>query len=177
MAAALGGTQSLHTNSMDETLALPSEKAAQIALRTQQLLAYETGVANTIDPLAGSYYVEHLTSKLEEEAEAYFRKIEDLGGVIKAIDLGEELHEGALHLPVRAGPGINPPCADRVEFVDEDDTGLLFLGELEDLPDHPRPLADVLLNQLRPDDADEGGVRLSGNGLGRQRLSGAWGSV
>jgi methylmalonyl-CoA mutase N-terminal domain/subunit len=88
MAAALGGTQSLHTNSMDETLALPSEKAVQIALRTQQILAHETGVANTIDPLAGSYYVEHLTSQLEEEAEAYFKKIESLGGVVKALDTG-----------------------------------------------------------------------------------------
>ncbi len=88
MSGVLGGTQSLHTNSMDETLALPSEKAVQIALRTQQLLAYETGVANTIDPLAGSYYIEHLTDKLEEEAEAYFEKIDDLGGVVKAIDLG-----------------------------------------------------------------------------------------
>jgi len=88
MAAALGGTQSLHTNSMDETLALPTEKAVQIALRTQQILACETGVTNTIDPLAGSYYVEHLTNKLEEEAEEYFRKIEDFGGVVKAIDHG-----------------------------------------------------------------------------------------
>jgi len=88
MAAALGGTQSLHTNSMDETLALPTEKAVQIALRTQQILAYETGVTNTIDPLAGSYYVEYLTNKLEEEAEAYFKKIDDLGGVIKAIEAG-----------------------------------------------------------------------------------------
>ena len=88
MAAALGGTQSLHTNSMDETLALPSEKAVQIALRTQQILAHETGVANTIDPLAGSYYVEHLTSQLEAEAEAYFKKIESLGGVVKALDGG-----------------------------------------------------------------------------------------
>jgi methylmalonyl-CoA mutase N-terminal domain/subunit len=88
MAAAIGGTQSLHTNSLDETLALPSEKAVQIALRTQQILAHETGVTNTIDPLAGSYYVEYLTNKLEEEAEEYFRKIDDLGGVVKAIDLG-----------------------------------------------------------------------------------------
>jgi methylmalonyl-CoA mutase N-terminal domain/subunit len=88
MAAALGGTQSLHTNSMDETLALPSEKAVQIALRTQQILAHEVGVTNTIDPLAGSYYVEYLTNKLEEEGEEYFRKIEDLGGVTKAIDMG-----------------------------------------------------------------------------------------
>ena len=88
MAAALGGTQSLHTNSMDETLALPSEKAVQIALRTQQILARETGVANTIDPLAGSYYVEALTDKLEAEAEAYFKKIESLGGVVKALEMG-----------------------------------------------------------------------------------------
>jgi methylmalonyl-CoA mutase N-terminal domain/subunit len=88
MAAAIGGTQSLHTNSMDETLALPTEKAVQIALRTQQILAHETGVANTIDPLAGSYYVEHLTNELEAEAREYFRKVEDLGGVVKAIDLG-----------------------------------------------------------------------------------------
>ncbi len=88
MAAALGGTQSLHTNSMDETLALPTEKAVQIALRTQQILAHETGITNTIDPLAGSYYVEYLTNRLEQEAEEYFRKIEDLGGVVKAIDHG-----------------------------------------------------------------------------------------
>jgi methylmalonyl-CoA mutase N-terminal domain/subunit len=88
MAAALGGTQSLHTNSMDETLALPTEKAVQIALRTQQIMACETGVTDTIDPLAGSYYVEYLTNKLEEEAEEYFRKIDDFGGVVKAIDHG-----------------------------------------------------------------------------------------
>jgi methylmalonyl-CoA mutase N-terminal domain/subunit len=88
MAAAIGGTQSLHTNSLDETLALPSEKAVQIALRTQQILAHETGVTNTIDPLAGSYFVEYLTNKLEEETYEYFRKIEDLGGVVKAIDMG-----------------------------------------------------------------------------------------
>lgn len=85
LAAVLGGTQSLHTNSMDEVLALPTEKAVQIALRTQQVLAYETGVVNTIDPLAGSYYVETLTNQMEEGAEAYFRKIEELGGVLGAI--------------------------------------------------------------------------------------------
>jgi methylmalonyl-CoA mutase N-terminal domain/subunit len=73
---------------MDETLALPSEKAAEIALRTQQLIAYETGVANVIDPLGGSWYVESLTSKLEEEAELYFEQIDELGGVIPAIELG-----------------------------------------------------------------------------------------
>ncbi len=88
LAGVLGGTQSLHTNSMDETMALPSEKAVLIALRTQQIIAYESGVANTIDPLAGSYYVEYLTNKMEEEAEEYFDKIDALGGVLKAIDKG-----------------------------------------------------------------------------------------
>ncbi len=88
LAAVLGGTQSLHTNSMDETLALPSEKAVKIALRTQQILAYETGVPYTIDPLGGSYYVEQLTNKMEEQAEEYFRKIEQLGGVVAGIQMG-----------------------------------------------------------------------------------------
>ena len=88
LAAVMGGTQSLHTNSMDETHALPSAKAAKIALRTQQIIAYESGVTNTIDPLAGSYFVESLTNKLEEQAEAYFEKIEALGGVVKAIEKG-----------------------------------------------------------------------------------------
>jgi methylmalonyl-CoA mutase N-terminal domain/subunit len=86
LAAVLGGTQSLHTNSMDETLALPSEKAVKIALRTQQVLAYETGIPNTIDPLGGSYFIEDLTDKMEQQAEDYFRKIDDLGGVIPAIE-------------------------------------------------------------------------------------------
>ncbi|GAB4323297.1 MAG: methylmalonyl-CoA mutase family protein [Candidatus Zixiibacteriota bacterium] len=88
MAAALGGTQSLHTNSMDETLALPSEKAALIALRTQQLIAYESGITNTIDPLAGSYFVESLTKQTEEEAEKIFEEIERRGGVLAAIEQG-----------------------------------------------------------------------------------------
>jgi methylmalonyl-CoA mutase N-terminal domain/subunit len=81
----LGGTQSLHTNSYDEALALPSEEAVRIALRTQQVIAHETGVANTIDPLGGSYYVEELTNKLEAEAYDYFDRIRKLGGVIPAI--------------------------------------------------------------------------------------------
>lgn len=88
LSGVLGGTQSLHTNSMDETLALPSEKAAEIALRTQQLIAYETGATNVIDPLGGSWYIESLTNKLEEEAELYFNQIDELGGVIPAIELG-----------------------------------------------------------------------------------------
>ncbi len=85
LAAVLGGTQSLHTNSFDEALCLPTEKAAKIALRTQQIIANESGAADTVDPLAGSYYVEWLTNKMEEEAEIYFEKIKALGGVIPAI--------------------------------------------------------------------------------------------
>ncbi len=99
MAAVLGGTQSLHTNSMDETLALPSEKAVRIALRTQQILAYETGVPNTIDPLAGSYYVETLTDELETEAEEIFRQVDEIGGVVPGIESGwfqRQIAESAL---------------------------------------------------------------------------------
>ncbi|HET6402588.1 MAG TPA: methylmalonyl-CoA mutase family protein [Candidatus Kapabacteria bacterium] len=88
LAGVLGGTQSLHTNSMDETLALPSEKAVKIALRTQQILAYETGVINTIDPLGGSYFIESETDRLEREANVYFDQIDALGGVIPAIEAG-----------------------------------------------------------------------------------------
>ncbi|MGC8488832.1 MAG: acyl-CoA mutase large subunit family protein [Clostridia bacterium] len=88
MAAVLGGTQSLHTNSMDEVLSLPTEKAVKVALRTQQILAYETGVANTVDPLGGSYFIESLTDRLEEEAEHYFQQIDEMGGVLKGIDNG-----------------------------------------------------------------------------------------
>ena len=86
LAAVLGGTQSLHTNSMDEVLSLPTEKSVQIALRTQQIVAFETGAANVIDPLAGSYFVEALTNKMEEEAEKVFAEIDRRGGVLSAID-------------------------------------------------------------------------------------------
>lgn len=88
LAAVLGGTQSLHTNSMDEALALPSEKAVRVALRTQQILAYESNVGETIDPLAGSYYVENLTGKIEDEALRYIEKIDKMGGMMKAIEKG-----------------------------------------------------------------------------------------
>jgi methylmalonyl-CoA mutase N-terminal domain/subunit len=88
LAAVLGGTQSLHTNSLDETYALPSEEAVTIALRTQQIIGYESGAANTIDPLGGSYFVETLTREMEEEAKAYIRRIDDMGGMVRAIELG-----------------------------------------------------------------------------------------
>jgi methylmalonyl-CoA mutase, N-terminal domain len=88
MAAVLGGTQSLHTNSMDEVLALPSEKSVEIALRTQQVLAYETNVTNVVDPLGGSYFVEALTAEMERQVESYFTQIAEYGGVIEAIEAG-----------------------------------------------------------------------------------------
>ena len=88
LAAVLGGTQSLHTNSMDEALSLPTEQAARIALRTQQVIAYESGVADTVDPFAGSYAVEELTTKLEKAAVDYIQKIDDLGGMLRAIEIG-----------------------------------------------------------------------------------------
>ena len=100
IAAVFGGAQSLHTNSMDETIALPSEKAAEIALRTQQLIAYETGVANVADPLGGSWLIESLTDQLEHEAEEYFEESERLGGVIQAIEKGyfqREIARSAKH--------------------------------------------------------------------------------
>ena len=88
LAAVLGGTQSLHTNSMDEALCLPSEEAVQIALRTQQLIAYETNVSDTVDPLGGSYYIESLTNQIVQRAEEYIKKIDEMGGAVKAIEKG-----------------------------------------------------------------------------------------
>jgi len=93
LAAVLGGTQSLHTNSMDETIALPSEKAAEIALRTQQLIAYETGVANVVDPLGGSWFIEKLTDEIEEKTENYLTEINNLGGVVSSIEQGYQQRE------------------------------------------------------------------------------------
>jgi methylmalonyl-CoA mutase N-terminal domain/subunit len=106
LAAVLGGTQSLHTNSLDEVLALPSDEAVEIALRTQQIIGYETGAANVIDPLGGSWYVESLTDKIEEEAEAYFARIDDMGkgsildGMLAGIEEGyfqKEIADAAFH--------------------------------------------------------------------------------
>jgi methylmalonyl-CoA mutase N-terminal domain/subunit len=98
LSAVLGGTQSLHTNAMDEALGLPTEAAARLALRTQQVIAHETGVADTVDPLAGSYFVEALTDAVEREARAYLEKIDAMGGAVRAIERGfqqREIHEAA----------------------------------------------------------------------------------
>ena len=132
LAGVLGGTQSLHTNSMDETLALPSAKAAEIALRTQQIVAYESGVANPIDPLAGSFFVEALTDRLEKEAESYFERIEQLGGVIPAIEEGyfqREIARSAyefqkkLESNKRIMVGVN-------DFINEDEDSTIPLLEI-----------------------------------------------
>ena len=123
LAAVLGGTQSLHTNSRDEALALPTQDSVKIALRTQQIIAHESGVANTIDPLAGSYYVESLTDQIEKEAEEYIRKIDAMGGMINAIEEGyvqTEIQKAAyqfhqeLERKERIVVGVN-------KFVDEND--------------------------------------------------------
>jgi methylmalonyl-CoA mutase N-terminal domain/subunit len=111
LAAVLGGTQSLHTNSFDEALALPTEHAAKVALRTQQIIGYETGVTSTVDPLAGSYFVESLTSELERLAQAYLDRIDALGGAVAAIERGfyqDEIHEAAYRIQrgVEAGERV-----------------------------------------------------------------------
>ena len=127
LAAVLGGTQSLHTNAMDEVLALPTDRAARIALRTQQLLAYETGVANTIDPLGGSYFIESLTDEMERQAEAYFKRIDEIGGVIPAIETGffqREIADAAfryqkeLEQKRRIVVGVNDFVVDEEEPID-----------------------------------------------------------
>jgi methylmalonyl-CoA mutase N-terminal domain/subunit len=121
LAAVLGGTQSLHTNSMDEALALPSEYAVKVALRTQQLIAHESGAANTVDPLAGSYFVEAMTNRMEQETYDYFRQIEAVGGIIPAIEKGffqREIAEAAYRYQMeidthqRAIVGINEYTED-----------------------------------------------------------------
>jgi len=135
LAAILGGTQSLHTNSMDEALALPSEKAVRIALRTQQILAHESGVANTIDPVGGSYFIEALTNQMEEECYKYFDKIDALGGVIPAIERGffqKEIANAAyqyqkeIEKKKRTIVGVNDYVLDehlRIELLEMDPEG------------------------------------------------------
>ncbi|HYB45255.1 MAG TPA: methylmalonyl-CoA mutase family protein, partial [Nitrososphaerales archaeon] len=108
LAAVLGGTQSLHTNSYDEAWALPTEEAVQVALRTQQIIAEETGIPSVIDPLGGSYYVEWLTEQMEEEAYRYFDRIESAGGILRAIETGflqREIAENSYRLSKRVEEG------------------------------------------------------------------------
>ncbi|HEY5440125.1 MAG TPA: methylmalonyl-CoA mutase family protein [Gemmatimonadaceae bacterium] len=164
LAAVLGGTQSLHTNSMDETLALPTEHAVQVALRTQQVLAFETGIPNVMDPLGGSYYVESLTDQLEAEAESMFAEIETVGGVVEGLEQGwfqRKIHESAarqqweIEQHRRVIVGVN-------EFVSDGDAldiPLLRIGEEVDREQRTRlakvraerdqVLCDARLDKLR----------------------------
>jgi methylmalonyl-CoA mutase N-terminal domain/subunit len=134
MAAVLGGTQSLHTNSMDETLALPTEKSVRLALRTQQVLAYETGVPNTIDPLAGSYFVEATTDRLEREAEEIFEEIDRIGSVVRGIEAGYFQREIALSAQrqqqaVESGEQITVGVNAFTEGNEDSDIEILRIGD------------------------------------------------
>ena len=159
LAAVLGGTQSLHTNSMDETLALPSEKAAEIALRTQQLIAFETGVANVADPLGGSWYVEELTNQIESKAEKYFQEIEDLGGVIPAIE------KGYFQLEIAQAASDYQQKIDKKEFIHVGVNEFVQENEEIEIPileignDAEKLQKDALI-QLRSD-RDENSVQLA----------------
>jgi len=146
LAAALAGAQSLHTNSLDETLALPTEDAVKLALRTQQVLAYETGIANVIDPLGGSYYVEALTNRMEAEAEAIFQEIQRFGGVVKGIEQGwfqRQIHQSSMRFQHeveqkrRIIVGVN-------EFTDSDESELEILKVSDEAERHQtRRLAEL----------------------------------
>lgn len=146
LAAVLGGAQSLHTNSLDETLALPTEESVKLALRTQQILAYETGVANVADPLGGSYFVEAMTDRMEREAEDLFEEIEQVGGVVKGIESGwfqQQISRSAMRLQHeleqkrRIVVGVN-------EFVDDrhDEVDILKVSDDADLTQRQR-LTDI----------------------------------
>jgi methylmalonyl-CoA mutase N-terminal domain/subunit len=163
LAAVLGGTQSLHTNSMDEALALPSEKAVTIALRTQQVIAEESGAANTIDPLAGSFFIEALTDRMEAEANAYFKRIEALGGVIPALEAGfmqREIAEAAFRFQQEIDRGLRTIVGVNDFLADEP----ISIPILEmDPQGYDRQIAR--LNQVRSD-RDNGQVQTT---LGRLR--------
>jgi methylmalonyl-CoA mutase N-terminal domain/subunit len=131
MAAVLGGCQSLHTNSMDETLALPSEHAATLALRTQQVLAHETGVTNTVDPLGGSYFVETFTQQMKDEAHAYFRAIEEQDGMIAAIDNGYFRRQ------------IADAAFAQQKAIDSCDKLIVGVNAFEQPDDQPLPIMEV----------------------------------
>jgi methylmalonyl-CoA mutase N-terminal domain/subunit len=154
LAAVLGGTQSLHTNSMDETLALPTEKSVRIALRTQQIAAYETGVANTIDPLAGSYFVEATTNRLEREAEEIFEEIERLGGVVQGLEMGYFQREIALaadqqQREIESGERVIVGVNGFTEGGGDSDIDILRIGDAPEKRQHQR-LAEL---RAKRDDA------------------------
>ncbi len=137
MAAVLGGTQSLHTNSMDETLALPSEQAVKIALRTQQIIAHETGVTRSVDPLGGSWFIEKLTNEMEAKANAIFDQIDAMGGVLRAIDRGyfrRAIAESAMRENQRTESG-ELKIVGVTDFVEEDNERVALLEIGQDIED------------------------------------------
>ncbi len=173
LAAVLGGTQSLHTNSMDETLALPSEKAVKIALRTQQILAYETGVINTVDPLGGSYFIESETDRLEREANVYFDQIDALGGVIPAIEAGffqREIADAAYRYQLELDRkekfivGVN----DFVELNEKITIPILQISPQVEI-DQKRKLAEVKANRSQAD-VDDSIEEIRAAGFGHTNL-------
>ena len=124
LAGVLGGTQSLHTNSFDEALALPTEEAVRVALRTQQVIAHETGVTNTADPLGGSYFVERLTDEIEAAAYEYFARIDELGGMVEAIKRGfpqREIADAAFRYQREVDSGSGSSSASTTSALDEDE--------------------------------------------------------
>jgi methylmalonyl-CoA mutase N-terminal domain/subunit len=134
MAAVFGGCQSLHTNAKDEALALPTEASAKLALRTQQVIAYESGIAETVDALAGSYYVEYLTDSIESKVNEYLEKIESMGGAVKCIELGyqqEEIAKSAYEYEKQIESnqkiivGVN-------EFIEKDDDAKISLLQIDE---------------------------------------------
>jgi methylmalonyl-CoA mutase N-terminal domain/subunit len=154
LAAVLGGTQSLHTNALDETLALPTEHAVRIALRTQQILAHETGVPNTIDPLAGSYFVESLTDELEREAEEIFGQIDDLGGVVPGIESGYfqgRIADSARRFQDEVDAGLRTIVGVNA-FTEEEETPLEILRIDESAADTQRRRLETL--RARRDDGE-----------------------
>ena len=134
LAAVLGGTQSLHTNSFDEALSLPTEKAVKVALRTQQVIAHESGVADTVDPLGGSYFVESLTTELEERAWEYIDKVDGMGGAVQAIEQGfyqDEIHESAFRIHRAVESGERPVVGVNVYADVDDETEIQVIDEEE----------------------------------------------
>ena len=134
LAAVLGGTQSLHTNSFDEALSLPTEKAVKVALRTQQVIANESGVADTVDPLGGSYFVESLTTELEERAWEYIDKVDGMGGAVQAIEQGfyqDEIHESAFRIHRAVESGERPVVGVNVYADVDDETEIQVIDEEE----------------------------------------------
>jgi methylmalonyl-CoA mutase N-terminal domain/subunit len=135
LAAVLGGAQSLHCDGYDEALALPTERAALIALRTQQIIAHETGATNTVDPLGGSWFVERLTNELEEEAWEYFRKIDAMGGMVEAIELGypqKEIQDSAYQYQRAVERGEKVIVGVNAYQMDSDELGepnILYIDE------------------------------------------------